>query len=64
MSQISRLKSHISLSCKQKRLPRFGGRRSFGFYFFTPYDYLPPDIPVVEIVVVMVQLLFIFNGGK
>jgi len=40
---------------KTERPPLFGGRRSVGFYVFTPYDYLPPRlIPVVVTVVVAV----------
>jgi len=54
------------LLLKQKRLPLFGGRRSFGLFLcFTPYDYLPPCFtPVVVIVVIMALLLFIYNACK
>jgi hypothetical protein len=55
----------MGLNIKQKRLPLCGGRRSFGFYVFTPYDYLPPCfIPVVVIVVIMVLLLVILSAVK
>jgi hypothetical protein len=44
---------------KTKRLPLFGGRRSCGFYVFTPYDYLPPDLTPVVVVVVDVVIVSI-----
>jgi hypothetical protein len=50
---------------KQKSLPLFGGRLSFGLLCFTPYDYLPLGIvPVVVDVVVVVLLLIIYNVCK
>ena len=67
MRQRKNLTSHISIlkSLNKERLPLFGGRRSFGFYVFTPYDYLPPGfMPVVAVVVIMVLLLIIYNACK
>jgi len=48
-----------------KKPSSFGGRLSFGLFYFTPYDYLPPGIfPVVVDVVDVVLLLIIYNVCK
>jgi hypothetical protein len=50
---------------KSKRLPRFGGRRSFGFMFFIPCDYLPQDItPVVDVVVMVLFIIIVYAVKK